>query len=134
VQAFGMNSSIKKAAVGAASQKLFLPESTSDHVVAGDNSAQSQRHRFLNALRKGPVTTLGARRMLDVMHPAARAQELREDGHDIITVWTHDFTSGRTILRLKVIATVSPNIYYANRTNARRICLGRPNKWRTHHA
>ena len=55
--------------------------------------ASMQCARLLSALRIGPITTLEARRTLDVMHPAARVQELREAGHDIVTVWTHDFTS-----------------------------------------
>ena len=84
---------MKKAAVGAASKKPFIAEFTAIYTVNGDNSTQSQRNRLLDALKKGPVTTLSARQTLDVMHPAARAQELRERGHSIITVWSHDFTS-----------------------------------------
>ncbi|WP_411726050.1 helix-turn-helix domain-containing protein [Methyloglobulus sp.] len=34
-----------------------------------------------------PITTLEARQKLDIMHPAARVQELRGLGHDIITHW-----------------------------------------------
>lgn len=55
--------------------------------------ASAQRARLLAALRIRTITTLQARRTLDILHPAARAQELREDGHDIITVWTFDFTA-----------------------------------------
>ncbi|MEI6269285.1 MAG: helix-turn-helix domain-containing protein [Methylococcaceae bacterium] len=36
----------------------------------------------------GSMTTLQARQELDVMHPAARVQELREKGHNIMTHWT----------------------------------------------
>jgi hypothetical protein len=52
-----------------------------------DLSAAAQRARLLDSLRAGPVSTLAARRDLCVMHPAARIQELREQGHDIATVW-----------------------------------------------
>lgn len=52
------------------------------------NTAQAQRARLLDALRTGPVTTLEARRQLDIMAPAARVMELRGLGHQITTVWT----------------------------------------------
>ncbi|CAJ0867833.1 hypothetical protein R20233_01448 [Ralstonia sp. LMG 32965] len=55
------------------------------------NSNAAQRDRILTALRKGPLTTLQARSELDTLHPAARVQELRADGHLITTVWTWDF-------------------------------------------
>lgn len=48
--------------------------------------AESQRARILNHLRTvGPLTTTEARTRLDIMHPAAHVQELRERGHNIIT-------------------------------------------------
>ena len=51
-------------------------------------SFASQQARVLAWLMtKGPLTTLAARRELDVLHPAARIQALREDGHDIRTHW-----------------------------------------------
>ncbi|CAJ0691612.1 helix-turn-helix domain-containing protein [Ralstonia holmesii] len=55
------------------------------------NSTAAQRDRILTALRKGPLTTLQARSELDTLHPAARVQELRAEGHLITTVWTWDF-------------------------------------------
>jgi len=45
-----------------------------------------QRTRLLDYLREHQrVTTLEARTELDIMHPAARIQELREAGNNIIT-------------------------------------------------
>jgi len=58
-----------------------------------DNSKSAQRFRLLAALRKGPISTLEARKFCDILHPAARVQELRDRGHLIDTVWTEDFTS-----------------------------------------
>lgn len=58
-----------------------------------DNSASAQRFRLLAALSKSSVTTLEARRFLDVLHPAARVMELRRMGFEIVTVWTIDVTS-----------------------------------------
>jgi len=58
-----------------------------------DNSQSAQRFRLLAALRKGPVSTLYARKFYDILHPAARVQELRDRGYLIDTVWTEDFTS-----------------------------------------
>jgi hypothetical protein len=50
------------------------------------NSAQAQRARLLAwLLAHHRITTFGARRDLDIPHPAARIQELREAGHNIIT-------------------------------------------------
>jgi len=58
-----------------------------------DNSKSAQRFRLLAALRKGPVSTLYARKFYDILHPAARVQELRDRGHLIDTVWVEDITS-----------------------------------------
>lgn len=58
-----------------------------------DNSASAQCARLLPALIKAPLSTLDARKYHDIMHPAARVQELRKRGHLIDTVWTNDFTS-----------------------------------------
>jgi hypothetical protein len=55
-------------------------------MVLRSTKASSQRQRILDHLRNhGPLTTLAARRELDVMHPAARVQELRARGYRIIT-------------------------------------------------
>jgi hypothetical protein len=62
-----------------------------------DNSAHSQRMRLLKKLRQSNVTTIEARRDLDILMPAARVFELRTIGHDIATVWTSAPTDcGRT--------------------------------------
>ncbi|MFZ2171738.1 MAG: helix-turn-helix domain-containing protein [Methylococcaceae bacterium] len=52
------------------------------------NSAHSQRQLILDWLHHAPLTTIQARKELDIMHPAARVQELREQGHNILTHWT----------------------------------------------
>lgn len=49
-----------------------------------DDSSHSQRLRLLERLKVEPVDT--ARRELDVMHPAARIQELKQRGNLIDTV------------------------------------------------
>ena len=51
-----------------------------------DLSANAQRRRLLDALRCGPVSTLEARRNLDILHPAMRVRELRLTGYDIRTI------------------------------------------------
>jgi len=43
---------------------------------------------LLARLQSSPITTLQARQELDILHPAARIQELREAGHKIVTEWT----------------------------------------------
>ena len=45
-----------------------------------------QRKLILDALRQGPLTTIGAREDLGVMSPAARVMEARRAGHNIDTV------------------------------------------------
>ncbi|WP_027190355.1 helix-turn-helix domain-containing protein [Fundidesulfovibrio putealis] len=58
------------------------------------NTATAQRARILDALSRDSLTTLEARRLLDVLHPAARVMELRRQGINIVTVWTTDTTPG----------------------------------------
>lgn len=51
-----------------------------------DLSAEAQRMRLLARLRSAPVTTLEARRELEVLAPAARIWELRAMAYGIDTV------------------------------------------------
>ncbi|MCB5184010.1 helix-turn-helix domain-containing protein [Methylobacillus gramineus] len=58
-----------------------------------NNSAISQRARLVEALQEhGSITTIEARRDLDIMMPATRIFELREQGFKIDTVWTNGAT------------------------------------------
>jgi hypothetical protein len=58
-----------------------------------DLSASAQRARLLAELYKGSVTTLEARKRLDILMPAARVHELRHRyGYGIKTVWTRQET------------------------------------------
>ncbi|MBZ0106720.1 MAG: helix-turn-helix domain-containing protein [Sulfuricella denitrificans] len=51
------------------------------------NSAAAQRQRLLVRLLTGPLTTIEARRDLDILMPAARVHELRHrEGLDIQTI------------------------------------------------
>lgn len=52
------------------------------------NSTLSQQQKILAWLHNQPLTTLQARQQLDIFHPAAKVQELREQGYNIITHWT----------------------------------------------
>jgi len=46
----------------------------------------NQQQRILKYLQENrAMTTVQAREDLDIFHPGARIQELREQGHDIIT-------------------------------------------------
>ena len=57
------------------------------------NDTASQRSRLLEFLQKrGSLSTIDARHLIDVMHPAARVMELRRAGHAISTIWTHAST------------------------------------------
>ncbi|GAB7563031.1 hypothetical protein LG202_10700 [Methylobacillus methanolivorans] len=58
-----------------------------------DNTAKAQRQRLLDFLVVwNSITTIEARRELDIMMPAARIHELRQQGCKIDTVWTSDIT------------------------------------------
>lgn len=49
-------------------------------------NSQCQKQRLLAYLKQhGRITTLEARTNLDVFHPAARIQELKELGYNIVT-------------------------------------------------
>ena len=57
------------------------------------NGSAAQRARIRSWLRKHRrLTTLEARSLLDLMHPAARIQELRKEGVNIVTHWRTDTT------------------------------------------
>ncbi len=52
-----------------------------------DLSAEAQRKRLLEALQCGPVTTIEARRNLDILMPGTRVHELRhKHGYNIQTI------------------------------------------------
>lgn len=67
-------------------RKAGADEATTDRNFA-DISAAAQRARLLDALRIGSVSTIEARRHLEVLHPAMRVLELRAAGHNIHTAW-----------------------------------------------
>lgn len=52
------------------------------------NDVEVQRDRVLTAMQEGSLSTVEARRWLDIMHPAQRILELRDQGVDIDTTWT----------------------------------------------
>lgn len=60
------------------------------------NSCRAQRTRLISALKtsgsKG-ITTLFARQVLDILHPAGRIKELRQLGYEILTVWSVEPTA-----------------------------------------
>lgn len=61
---------------------------SSKHFKPNDNTLHAQRARILDWLLGGEsLTTLQARNMLNVMHPAGRVRELRMMGWSIKTSW-----------------------------------------------
>lgn len=66
-----------------------------------DLSAEAQRARLLDALRCGPITTIEARRNLDILMPAARVHELKHRyGYDIQKVIVQQETEGGRLHRV----------------------------------
>lgn len=56
-----------------------------DKAATASTSLKSQRDRLLERLRFGPVSTFAARDELNIMAPAPRVKELRDQGHLILT-------------------------------------------------
>ncbi|MBH9552872.1 helix-turn-helix domain-containing protein [Inhella sp. 4Y17] len=55
------------------------------------------------ALRMGfAISTLEARTLLDILHPAGRVKELRDEGHNILTLWTDAPTEAGELHRVGV--------------------------------
>ena len=70
-----------------------LPASAEVPARTLSNREHSQSWLMLAAFEtKHSLTTIEARRELDIMMPAARVFELRAMGHDIATVWTQGVT------------------------------------------
>lgn len=72
----------------------WLPPPTAlDKLLNPNNtSAFNQRGIVLQALLQGPKTTIELRYQWGIMHPAARIQELRGQGHLIHTIRTNSPT------------------------------------------
>ena len=54
---------------------------------SGSTATNTQLGRLLTALRTGPLTTLEARRYLDVLAVSARMCDLQDAGHRIVAGW-----------------------------------------------
>lgn len=94
------------------------------------NSAATQRIKLLAALRKQSLTTLQIRRQLDILHPAARVQELRDIGHVITTHWQKEATEcGREHRVARYMLTPEQSAYLSilKDLNNWRECLRRCN-------
>lgn len=63
--------------------------------------ADSQRKRLLLWLRERPITTLAARRKLDILMPGARIHELRnKEGFNIKLHWVDEVTDRGVVHRV----------------------------------
>ncbi|POZ52988.1 helix-turn-helix domain-containing protein [Methylovulum psychrotolerans] len=81
----GKSDTTRAANAGRGLEKSHVNYSTENH---------AQRERILAWLLTKSLSTAEARRELDIMHPAGRVQELREQGHNIVTHWVVD-TGGK---------------------------------------
>lgn len=57
--------------------------------------------------RAAPVSTLTARKELDILHPAGRIKELREQGFDIHTLWQWEPTDSGKQHRVGLYCLIS---------------------------
>lgn len=57
-----------------------------------ENILEQQRQDLIDELKKRDVSTIDARDELNIMHPAGRIKELREEGHNISIklIWQDD--------------------------------------------
>lgn len=74
------------------------------------NAASAQRSRLLTALKKQSVTTIDARRDLDIFHPAQRVLELRAEGFDIKMSWCRELSDCGALHRVGkyLLASLAP--------------------------
>lgn len=83
--------------------------------IDGVNSAEAQRFRLMAWLNdKSSITTIEARRELDILMPAARVHELRHTyGKNITTIWTHQPTACGKIHRVAryVLGASEPSLF-----------------------
>ena len=75
------------------------------------STTAAQRAKLLAALRRGPITTIAARRELDILMPGARVHELRHRGFNIITHWARQHTDAgvsHRVARYVLLSAHSP--------------------------
>lgn len=65
-------------------KKATIPEEKRSLSQGDSSNKTTQRARLLKRLTMGPLDTLTARSELSILHPAARVQELRNKGHNIL--------------------------------------------------
>lgn len=88
-----------------------LAQCSSERKHSSSNRAEDQRQRLLQRLGEGAISTIEARRDLDIMMPAARVHELRHNhGHHIETVWVQQATDCGKVHRvaLYVLRHIEP--------------------------
>jgi IS30 family transposase len=56
------------------------------------HSSIEQERKMIEALRKGPVSTIEAAKNLDIVQPPSTIRRLRKKGFDIRTYWTYQST------------------------------------------
>jgi hypothetical protein len=76
-----------------------------------NNSVQSQRERLLVWLRKRPISTIEARKELDVIHSPARVYELRREGFNVVTHWSYEENQGNGTLHRVAKYVLLPGVY-----------------------
>jgi hypothetical protein len=77
-----------------------------------DSAKAHQRRALLDALRKGPVTTVYAREMLGISHPGGRVLELRKRGIGVQTVrgMAHDAQGRPHVTAVYMLSEDGPHV------------------------
>jgi hypothetical protein len=92
---------------GAVASKQHTPTNHGSY----SNSSAAQRQRLLDALRRYMVSTIAARRDLDIMMPAARVHELRHRfGYQIDMVWIEQPTDCGKLHRVALYVLKSEGV------------------------
>ena len=80
---------------------ILFNSSRKSRLNIADISLEAQRKRLMDALRCGPITTIEARRNLDILMPAARVHELKhKQGEPIDKVMVQQETDNGKLHRI----------------------------------
>jgi hypothetical protein len=60
-----------------------------DHDLPDNHSTHAQARRLIEALKKGPVSSIEAAQDLDIVHPPSTIRHLRRQGWGILTRWCY---------------------------------------------
>ncbi|MNJ43081.1 hypothetical protein D3C77_380710 [compost metagenome] len=64
-------------------------ETIADSHLPDNHSTHAQAKRMIEALKKGPISSIAAAQDLDIVHPPSTIRHLRRQGWGILTEWCY---------------------------------------------